>query len=871
MSTGGRFDFDDGGSYCGGWEQGKAHGRGVCTGPQGQGEYAGAWSHGFEVLGVYTWPSGNSYQGTWAQGKRHGVGVESKGRWEYRGEWTQGFKGRYGQLESTASGARYEGTWSNGLQDGYGTETYSDGGTYQGQWLGGMRHGYGVRQSVPYGMAAVILFPLRTSINSLRSEHSHGPPAGPEDGTAAAPSEGVGAGLAGSPVGRGGFALTAPSEAERQRKRKGRFRQSILSGLKLRRSESKSSLASQLSKQSSFCSEAGMSTVSSAASDIHSNASESEQGAPVDATVTETYAGEWRSDQRAGWGVSRRSDGLHYEGEWTGNKRHGYGCTTFPDGTKEEGKYKQNVLVSGKRKNLIPLRASKIREKVDRAVEAAEKAADIAKQKAEIAMSRMSHARGKAEAAEGVAQKAVEECRLARIAAKELSPSFHIYGNGLECQRPKHQDAKDKDHEVISTGTDSPELCTPDTTPPVITPDLSPVLSVPTSPPRSPPKHTHRPRNACFMRQSAVDDQGGAEIQVLVEGRGMDLLRGGANTWTEDMYPDRGGSSRSTTPSLLEEQESQINGHEQAPLSNHKPRDKSLSNHKSREHSSSYRAWEHSSSNQKPSKHATSNHKSREYSSSNHKTWDHSSTNHKACEHASSNYKPQVHILSNHKALEHNISNHKTSEHASSNHKSQDYICSNHNAKDHVSSSYNPREHVYSNHHPKQHISSNHKLTEHALVDQRLDGLTGGWTAESTLRWSPAHSRLTEQDEERLSDYTVDMRLQSSDSQMARGLGQESPGPKGSRLRSRGLRPVREGSMDSVQMLDNLNVGAELEEWPLHRDLTLSPPLKSQPITLEQEGEHLTLKSNSGSSSILVVMVILLNIGVAILFIHFFI
>uniref|UniRef100_A0A3Q1EEC3 Junctophilin n=1 Tax=Acanthochromis polyacanthus TaxID=80966 RepID=A0A3Q1EEC3_9TELE len=728
MSTGGRFDFDDGGSYCGGWEQGKAHGRGVCTGPQGQGEYAGAWSHGFEVLGVYTWPSGNSYQGTWAQGKRHGIGVESKGRWEYRGEWTQGFKGRYGQLESTASGARYEGTWSNGLQDGYGTETYSDGGTYQGQWLGGMRHGYGVRQSVPYGMAAVILFPLRTSINSLRSEHSHGPPAALEDGAATTPTDGVVAGLAGSPVGRGGFALTAPSEAERQRKRKGRFRQSILSGLKLRRSESKSSLASQLSKQSSFCSEAGMSTVSSAASDIHSNASESEQGAPVDATVTEMYAGEWRSDQRAGWGVSRRSDGLHYAGEWAGNKRHGYGCTTFPDGTKEEGKYKQNVLVSGKRKNLIPLRASKIREKVDRAVEAAEKAADIAKQKAEIAMSRMSHARGKAEAAEGVAQKAMEECRLARIAAKELSPSFHIYGNGLECQRPKHQDAKDKDHEVISTGTDSPELCTPDTTPPVITPDLSPVLSVPTSPPHSPPKHTHRPRNACFMRQSAVDDQGGAEIQVLVEGRGVELPRGGANNWTDDMYPDRGGSSRSTTPSLLEEQEGQINGHEQAPLPNHKPREKSL-----------------------------------------------------------------------------------------------------------------------------------------------LDGLTGGWTAESTLRWSPAHSRLTEQDEERMNDYTVDMRLQCPDTQTSRGLGQESPAPKNNRLRSRGLRPVREGSMDSVQMLDNLNVGAELEEWPLHRDLTLSPPLKSQPITLEQEGEHLTLKSNSGSSSILVVMVILLNIGVAILFIHFFI
>lgn len=255
-------------------------------------------------------------------------------------------------------------------------------GTYQGQWLSGMRHGYGVRQSVPYGMAAVIFSHLRTSINSLRSEHSEGAPT-PDDGSAVC-------GVAGSPVGRGGFVLCAQSDADRQRKRKGRFRQSILSGLKLRRSESKSSLASQLSKQSSFCSEAGMSTVSSAASDINSNVSlgDGETGASVDATVTETYVGEWRNDMRTGWGISHRSDGLRYEGEWFGNKRHGYGCTTFPDGTKEEGKYKQNVLVSGKRKNIIPLRTSKIREKVDRAVEAAEKAAEIAKQKAEIALSR---------------------------------------------------------------------------------------------------------------------------------------------------------------------------------------------------------------------------------------------------------------------------------------------------------------------------------------------------------------------------------------------------------------------------------------------------------------------------------------------------
>lgn len=128
MSTGGRFNFDDGGSYCGGWEDGKAHGHGICTGPKGQGEYCGSWAHGFEVLGVYTWPSGNTYHGTWAQGKRHGTGVENKGRWVYRGEWTHGFKGCYGVRESMGMSGKYEGTWNNGLQDGYGTETYSDGG-----------------------------------------------------------------------------------------------------------------------------------------------------------------------------------------------------------------------------------------------------------------------------------------------------------------------------------------------------------------------------------------------------------------------------------------------------------------------------------------------------------------------------------------------------------------------------------------------------------------------------------------------------------------------------------------------------------------------------------------------------------------------
>lgn len=104
-------------------------------------------------------------------GKRHGLGVEKKGKWIYKGEWTQGFKGRYGTRISDISGARYEGTWANGLQDGYGVEIYADGGIYHGQIQQGLRHGFGIRRSVPYGLASRYRAKdVRDSLTSLRSE-----------------------------------------------------------------------------------------------------------------------------------------------------------------------------------------------------------------------------------------------------------------------------------------------------------------------------------------------------------------------------------------------------------------------------------------------------------------------------------------------------------------------------------------------------------------------------------------------------------------------------------------------------------------------------------------------------------------------------
>ncbi|XP_016310026.1 LOW QUALITY PROTEIN: junctophilin-1-like [Sinocyclocheilus anshuiensis] len=427
--TGGRFDFDDGGTFCGGWEDGKAHGHGICTGPKGQGEYSGSWSNGFEVVGVYTWPSGNTYNGYWAQGKRHGLGVESKGRWLYRGEWSHGFKGRYGVRQSLNTPARYEGTWSNGLQDGYGVETYGDGGTYQGQWMGGMRHGYGVRQSVPYGMATVIRSPLRTSLASLRSEQSNGSVLHDH--------------MSDSPAGtRGGFVLNFHSDSEvGSGKKKGLFRRGSLFGSlkQLRKSDSRSSISS---KRSSARSDATMSRISS--SDANSTISfgdgeVADEYMPaednVDATTTESYMGEWKNDKRNGFGVSERSNGMKYEGEWISNKRHGYGCTIFPDGTKEEGKYKNNILVRGIKKQLIPLKNTKTKQKVDRAVEGAIRASAIARTKVEIATSRTAHARAKAEAADQAALSASQDSDIARAVARELSPSFYQPGPDYTKQR----------------------------------------------------------------------------------------------------------------------------------------------------------------------------------------------------------------------------------------------------------------------------------------------------------------------------------------------------------------------------------------------------------------------------------------------------
>uniref|UniRef100_A0A182USL2 Junctophilin n=1 Tax=Anopheles merus TaxID=30066 RepID=A0A182USL2_ANOME len=428
--SGGRYDFEDGGTFCGGWEDNKAHGHGVCTGPKNKGAYSGAWHYGFEVAGIYCWPSGSTYEGHWQNGKRHGLGFEVRGRWVYRGEWTQGFKGRYGVRQSASSTARYEGTWANGLQDGYGSETYADGGSYQGQWQRGMRHGYGVRTSAPFGMAARFRpKSVRVSMTSLRSA----------DGGNQAPTPDPGEKRNHRiDDARGGFVLKAKSDETPVRRNSlvEKTKKGLLSGLKIRKQKSTGdlekrgtgtgSIRSTASTASWLSTESSQSGMTNKTMHTDSNASFIVEDEQLEASVVETYMGEWKNDKRCGYGISERSDGLKYEGEWYANKKYGYGVTTFKDGTKEEGKYKNNVLItSQKKRHLFLIRSAKFRERIDAAVDSAQRSSKYALQKADIAISRTATARGKAELADSAADEARTESDLATRLARELAPDFN--------------------------------------------------------------------------------------------------------------------------------------------------------------------------------------------------------------------------------------------------------------------------------------------------------------------------------------------------------------------------------------------------------------------------------------------------------------
>lgn len=173
-----------------------------------------------------------------------------------------------------------------------------------------------------------------------------------------------------------------------------------------------------------------------------------------------------------------------------------------------------------------------------------------------------------------------------------------------------------------------------------------------------------------------------------------------------------------------------------------------------------------------------------------------------------------------------------------------------------------------------KHSSSNHKSREHGSSNHR-QARGDRWTeSSSSAAWTSTHmgvhsrgGRLLEQDEEKISNYEMEMKpLQPRDSTSHKphGRGEERHGHShghgegrshaAQRQRHKNRdgregREGREGGKDSLHKLDR--PGEKMDPRPLRRDLTLSPPLKSSPISSEHQDHSLTQsKGNSVSLSL---------------------
>jgi hypothetical protein len=101
------------GSYSGGCANGLAEGEGVA---RGAAEYRGGFRQGRKHgQGVKSWPNGDRFEGSFVDDRREGFGIYTWGR----GKW---------------AGERYEGGYSNDQRHGYGQYRWSSGDYYAGPW-----------------------------------------------------------------------------------------------------------------------------------------------------------------------------------------------------------------------------------------------------------------------------------------------------------------------------------------------------------------------------------------------------------------------------------------------------------------------------------------------------------------------------------------------------------------------------------------------------------------------------------------------------------------------------------------------------------------------------------------------------------------
>ncbi|KAF8570373.1 hypothetical protein P879_05797 [Paragonimus westermani] len=152
----------------------------------------------------------------------------------------------------------------------------------------------------------------------------------------------------------------------------------------------------------------------------------------IDPETVETFAGQWESDARHGYGVCERSDGVMYEGQWYKNKRHGYGQTKFRDGTCEQGRYHYGKLVflswsKGTKPHML-LYNYHIKMEVVSSVKRARILAEQARMRATEATENLDNVFTVVERAQRAAESAREYSLETRELVKEMYPDFEQPG-----------------------------------------------------------------------------------------------------------------------------------------------------------------------------------------------------------------------------------------------------------------------------------------------------------------------------------------------------------------------------------------------------------------------------------------------------------
>jgi len=137
--------------YQGAWKDGKKHGIGKFTYPDG-GKYEGEWQDDkAEGQGVFV-SDISVYDGAWMTDLKHGRGKEEfNDGTTYEGDFNQGHRHGHGVLR-WPDGSQYAGQFHCNNQEGHGVLTWKNNHKYTGQVLDNLIHGHG-RYEWPDGTA----------------------------------------------------------------------------------------------------------------------------------------------------------------------------------------------------------------------------------------------------------------------------------------------------------------------------------------------------------------------------------------------------------------------------------------------------------------------------------------------------------------------------------------------------------------------------------------------------------------------------------------------------------------------------------------------------------------------------------------------